>query len=164
MTDMPRIVYWLLGLGGPVTEVLELEGEERTTMVRRIFLLLTSELVERLELRLSYMEPSLAALALEVLELCDLPWQAPRQAPATWKPPEAPDGLPRLEGWRVREQADDRLRFEVIRADGIYNHPIIVDGRRVQTSPLLWIDAPRKYAHTASRLYRLGGEWSRTLH
>src|SRR5690606_23122596 len=137
MTDMPRIVYWLLGLGGPVTKVLELEGEERATMVRRIFLLLSSELVERLELRLSYMEPSLAALALELLELCDLPWQAPRKAPATWTTQEAPGGLPRLEGWRVREELDDRLRFEVIRDDGNLNHPIIVDGRRAQMSTLL---------------------------
>ncbi|SRR6266508_1307145 len=38
----------------------------------------------------------------------------------------------------------------------VTSHPTLTDGRRIETSPLVWLDRKGRWARTMSRVYELG--------
>lgn len=84
---------------------------------------------------------------------------AARQAPEGWEPPVGPDEPwadgPTVHIWEVL-LTPGQVRREVIWAADCVGHPYVERRSRMHTSQLTWIDEKRGWAHTHSRLYRLG--------
>jgi hypothetical protein len=78
--------------------------------------------------------------------------RAPRRAPARFDP-ETVTQFPRLEGWTIEKYPAGRC--EVLTGT-VWHHPHIVDGARVRTSALIWIDEDLGWARSLYRFYRLG--------
>lgn len=84
---------------------------------------------------------------------------AAREPPHGWTPPVEPgaewDG-PIVHLWQIQVITEGRVRLERLVADRCTGHPHINPRARMWTSPLVWIDEAAGWAHTHSRLYRLG--------
>jgi hypothetical protein len=66
---------------------------------------------------------------------------------------------PRLDDWAVvvnKSPGDGTWRMTLV--GNVRGHPKQPDGRKIQTSPVVWMDRMGRWARTVSRVYALEGQ------
>ncbi|MEH2499575.1 hypothetical protein V1294_006054 [Bradyrhizobium sp. AZCC 1678] len=71
-------------------------------------------------------------------------------------PPDELATAPRIDQWvpAISRGPDGNYRMTLVGM--MIGHPTLTNGRRIETSPLVWIDGQSRWARTMSRVYVLG--------